>query len=78
LIYQFINTARKARDEFSGLVAIGLVTVLAYQVFVNIGMVLGLLPITGIALPFLSYGGTSLLFFFISIGLILNIRNKLE
>jgi rod shape determining protein RodA len=78
LIYQFINTARKARDEFSGLVAIGLATVLAYQVFVNIGMVLGLLPITGIALPFLSYGGTSLLFFFISIGLILNIRNKLE
>ncbi len=78
LIYQFINTARKARDEFSGLVAIGLATVLAYQVFVNIGMVLGLLPITGIALPFLSYGGTSLLFFFTSFGLILNIRNKLE
>lgn len=78
LIYQFINTARKARDEFSSLVAIGLATVLMYQVFVNIGMVLGLLPITGIALPFLSYGGTSLLFFFISIGLILNIRNKAE
>jgi rod shape determining protein RodA len=78
LIYQFLNTARKARDEFSSLVAIGLATVLAYQVFVNIGMVLGLLPITGIALPFLSYGGTSLLFFFISTGFILNIRNKLE
>lgn len=78
LIYQFINTAYKARDEFSSLVAIGLSTVLIYQVFVNISMVLGLLPITGIALPFLSYGGTSLLFFFISIGLILNIRNKQE
>lgn len=78
LVYQFIQTARKARDEFSGLVAIGIATVLLYQVFVNIGMVLGLIPITGIALPFLSYGGTSLLFFFISIGLILNIRNKIE
>jgi rod shape determining protein RodA len=78
LIYQFIQTAQKARDEFSGLVAIGIATVLSYQVLVNIGMVLGLLPITGITLPFLSYGGTSLLFFFTSIGIILHIRNKQE
>jgi rod shape determining protein RodA len=78
LIYQFLMIARKARDEFSSLVAIGLTTVLAYQIFVNIGMVLGLMPITGIALPFLSYGGSSLLFQFVSIGIILNIRNKTE
>lgn len=78
LIYQFINTARKAHDEFSSLVAIGLSAVLSYQVIVNIGMALGLLPITGIALPFLSYGGSSLLFYFIAIGIILNIRNKIE
>jgi rod shape determining protein RodA len=78
LIYQFINTARKAHDEFSSLVAIGLSTVLTYQIIVNIGMVLGLLPITGIALPFLSYGGSSLLFYFLAVGIILNIRNKAE
>ncbi|MEO0092074.1 MAG: rod shape-determining protein RodA [candidate division WOR-3 bacterium] len=78
LIYQFLMTARKARDEFSSLIAIGLFTVLSYQVLVNIGMVLGLLPITGIALPFLSYGGSSLLFYFIAVGIILNIRNKPE
>lgn len=78
LIYQFINTARKSRDEFSSLVAIGLSAVLSYQVIVNIGMVLGLLPITGIALPFLSYGGSSLLFYFITVGIIINIRNKQE
>jgi len=78
LIYQFINTARKARDEFSSLVAIGITTILTYQIIVNIGMVLGLLPITGIVLPFLSYGGSSLLFFFIAVGIMLNIRNKAE
>ncbi|MBS4016492.1 MAG: rod shape-determining protein RodA [Candidatus Latescibacteria bacterium] len=76
LVYQFLNTARKTNNEFASLVAIGLFTVLAYQVFVNIGMVLGLLPITGIALPFLSYGGSSLLFYFIAVGIILNIRHK--
>lgn len=76
LVYKFINTARKAPDDFSGLVAIGLTAVLIYQVIVNIGMVLGLLPITGIALPFLSYGGSSLVFFFIATGIILNIQNK--
>jgi rod shape determining protein RodA len=76
LIYQFLTTARKTNNEFASLVAIGLTTVLAYQIFVNIGMVLGLLPITGITLPFLSYGGSSLLFYFIAVGMILNIRNK--
>ena len=78
LIYQFIKIAQKARDDFSSLTAIGLATVLSYQILVNIGMVLGLLPITGIALPFLSYGGTSLLFTFITVGIILHIRNKTE
>jgi rod shape determining protein RodA len=78
LIYQFLNTARKARDEFSGLVAIGITTILTYQIIVNIGMVLGLLPITGIVLPFVSYGGSSLLFYFIAVGIVLNIRNKAE
>lgn len=78
LIYQFLMTARKARDEFSSLTAIGLFAALTYQVLVNIGMALGLLPITGIALPFLSYGGSSLLFYFIALGIILNIQHKPE
>lgn len=78
LIFQFIKTAVKTHDQFASLVAIGLSTALTYQVIVNIGMVLGLLPITGIALPFLSYGGSSLLFYFIAIGIILHIKTKSE
>ncbi|MCX7785911.1 MAG: rod shape-determining protein RodA [candidate division WOR-3 bacterium] len=78
LIYLLLMTARKTRDDFSSLTAIGLFAVLTYQVLVNIGMALGLLPITGLALPFLSYGGSSLLFYFIAIGIILNIRYKSE
>lgn len=76
LIYQFLNIARKTKSEFLSLLAIGLTTVLIYQVMVNIGMVLGLLPITGIALPFLSYGGSSLLFYFITLGIMLHIKKQ--
>ncbi|MCX8015116.1 MAG: rod shape-determining protein RodA [candidate division WOR-3 bacterium] len=78
LISQFIKTAAKTRNQFASLTAIGLASALAYQVLVNIGMVLGLLPITGIALPFLSYGGSSLLFCFVALGIILHIKANQE
>lgn len=76
LLYRLLMTARYARDEFNGLCTIGFTTIIAYQVLVNTGMLLGLMPITGIALPFLSYGGSSLLFNFIMIGLVLNFRAR--
>lgn len=76
LIYRLLMTARYARDEFNGLCAIGFITIIGYHVLVNIGMLLGLMPITGISLPFLSYGGSALLFNFIMIGLILNFGSR--
>ncbi|MEO0084823.1 MAG: rod shape-determining protein RodA [candidate division WOR-3 bacterium] len=76
LLYRLALIARYTRDEFASLAIIGFTTIIAYQVIVNIGMLLGLMPITGIALPFLSYGGTSLLFNFTMIGLALNLQKS--
>ncbi len=63
-----------ARDRFGLLLAIGIVTMLAFHIVVNIGMTLGIMPITGIPLPFLSYGGSAILTDFAAIGVLLNIH----
>ncbi len=76
LLCRLLMTARYARDEFNGLCTIGFTTIIGYHVLVNTGMLLGLMPITGISLPFLSYGGSALLFNFIMIGLILNFGSR--
>ncbi len=68
-----LYAARVARDRFGVLVAIGVTSYLAWQGFMNIGMVTGLLPVVGITLPFLSYGGSSLLSVMAGIGLLFNI-----
>lgn len=65
-----------ARDRFGTLVAAGAVGYLAFQVFVNIGMTVGLVPITGIPLPFVSYGGSSLVASAITVGLLLSVRMR--
>ena len=54
----------------------GIIGMLIYQQFQNIGMTIGILPITGITLPFISYGGSSLLSYMIMAGIILNITNE--
>jgi rod shape determining protein RodA len=72
LFYKGLQSAHKTRSEFSSLVAIGATTALAFQMFVNIGMVLGLLPVTGVPLPFVSYGGSSMLSCWVLVGLIAN------
>jgi rod shape determining protein RodA len=68
-----LYVARLARDRFGVLVAVGVTAYLAWQTFMNIGMVTGLLPVVGITLPFLSYGGSSLLSVMAGIGLLFNI-----
>lgn len=73
IIARGIKIAREARNPFASLVALGLVSILSYHVFLNIGMTIGILPITGIPLPFLSYGGSSLLCMLVSVGVLLNI-----
>jgi rod shape determining protein RodA len=65
-----------ARDSFGTMLATGLVSYLAFQTFVNIGMTVGLVPITGIPLPFVSYGGSSLVVSALSVGLLLSIRMR--
>jgi rod shape determining protein RodA len=65
-----------ARDPFGALLAVGVVTMLAFQAFVNIGMTIGIMPITGIPLPFVSYGGSSLVATFLAIGLLENVHMR--
>lgn len=71
-----INTAKKAYDNTNKYAMAGILGILIYQQIQNIGMTLGLLPITGITLPFISYGGSSLLSYMILVGLIFNISNE--
>jgi rod shape determining protein RodA len=71
LFYRGFAVALKARNQFYSFAACGLTTILAFQVLINIGMSLGLMPVTGLPLPFLSYGGSSLIFFWAAIGFLL-------
>ncbi len=68
-----LGVAYGARDRFGAFVAVGIGAMIFWQVFENIGMVTGLLPITGITLPLMSYGGSSMLSVMIGIGLLVNI-----
>ena len=65
--------ATSARDHFGQNIAVGVTTFIFLQTFVNVGMIIGLLPVTGIPLPFLSYGGSALITTFIGIGLLQSI-----
>ncbi|MCC5949948.1 MAG: rod shape-determining protein RodA [Nitriliruptoraceae bacterium] len=76
LVWRGLRIAILAKDLFGQLAAAGVVAVLALQVFVNVGMTLGIMPVTGLPLPFVSYGGTSLIVWFAMIGLLLNIHMR--
>lgn len=76
IIYRGIIIAKNANNRFGSLLAIGISTMLFCQVFVNIGMVTGILPVVGVPLPFLSYGGSSLITICLGIGLLLNINMR--
>ena len=71
LFYRGFAVAMKARNQFYSFAACGLTAILLFQALVNIGMSLGLMPVTGLPLPFLSYGGSSLIFFWAAIGFLL-------
>jgi rod shape determining protein RodA len=76
LILWGLDIAAKARDTFGRLLAIGLTSILFAHVVVNVGMVMGLLPVVGVPLPLFSYGGSSVLTTCIIAGLLLNIRMR--
>jgi len=70
------HAARVAKDMFGTLVCAGVLSMLVFQVFESVGMAMGIMPVTGIPLPFLSYGGSSLLTMFTAIGLVLNVHMR--
>ncbi len=78
LIYKSLKIAYLADDKFDYLLIIGIVSMINFHMFVNIGMATGSLPATGLPLPFISAGGSFMLTNWISIGLILNISSKLK
>ncbi len=73
VLYGGVRTMLAARDRFGFLLAAGLVGMLFFHVLVNVGMTIGIMPITGIPLPFMSYGGSAMLTDFAAIGILLNI-----
>lgn len=76
LVTKCIYVAKTAKDDAGTLIAAGISGVFLFHMVENIGMVMGLLPITGVPLPFISYGGSSLITNFMCIGLLLNISSK--
>lgn len=74
LFYRGFAIAMKTRNQFYSYAACGLTAVIVFQVLINIGMTIGLMPVTGLPLPFLSYGGSSMLFFWVAIGFLLAVN----
>ena len=73
LIFRWIYVAYSARDNFGRLLVTGVTAMLAVHVFENIGMTMGIMPVTGIPLPFISYGGSNMLTNLIGVGIVLNV-----
>ena len=78
LLLRCAYIAYTAKDNYGRLVAVGVLTMIGIHVLVNIGMNIGIMPVTGIPLPFISYGGSSLLTNMMGIGLVLSVHSKSE
>jgi rod shape determining protein RodA len=76
ILMRLIQNAQTASDLPGSFIIMGVVAVIVFQIAVNVGMVVGLMPVTGIPLPLLSYGGSSVLFTFLALGIVMNIRMR--
>lgn len=74
ILMRLIQNAQTAADLPGTFLVMGVVAVLIFQIAVNVGMVIGLMPVTGIPLPLMSYGGSSVLFTFLALGMVMNVR----
>jgi rod shape determining protein RodA len=74
LIWRMWQAAEAAPDRFGTLICVGVIAMFAFQIFENVGMTMGIMPITGIPLPLVSYGGSSVIACFAGLGLVLNVR----
>ncbi len=76
LILRGLNIAKNSRDRFGSYLAVSISVLMFWQIFINMGMVSGILPVVGTPLLFMSYGGSSLIFTMISVGILMNIRMR--
>ena len=76
LIWRALRIAAMSKDMFGTLLAAGVATLWTFQLFVNVGMTMGIMPITGIPLPFISYGGSSLITNYVAVGVLLNVHMR--
>lgn len=76
VLMRLIQNAQTAPDRAGTFVVMGVVAVLSFHILVNVGMVVGFMPVTGIPLPLMSYGGSSVLFMFLALGIVMNIRMR--
>lgn len=78
LVVRSLQIAKRAPDDFGRYLAVGIVTWVGFQAFINIGAMLSILPLTGIPLPFVSYGSSSVIMLFAAMGLLVNISKKAQ
>lgn len=78
LIWRGIRVAMKAKDTYGKLLAVGITSIIAVQAIINIAVVTGSMPVTGVPMPFISYGGTSLVINLMAMGILLNISSQIE
>ncbi|CAN5520585.1 rod shape-determining protein RodA [soil metagenome] len=76
IVWRIWRTAQLARDAAGTMICMGVLAMFVFQIFENVGMTMGIMPITGIPLPFMSYGGSSVIMTFIGVGLVLNVHMR--
>ncbi len=76
MVFRIWTAARNSRDTFGMLICIGVLSMFLFQVFENVGMTMGIMPITGIPLPLLSHGGSSVVTIFAAVGLVINVGSR--
>jgi rod shape determining protein RodA len=76
VLWRIWRSAAVARDMLGSLICVGVLSFMVFQVFENVGMTMKIMPVTGIPLPLVSYGGTSILTTFVAIGLVLNVHMR--
>ena len=78
MIYRFMLIAGNAPDLLGALLVVGVMAHIAIQVILNIAVVTNVMPNTGVTLPFISYGGTSVLFLMMEMGIVLSVSNRIK
>lgn len=78
LLYRILKIAMEAKDTFGMLIAVGVISMFGFHILVNAGMTMGIMPVTGLPLPFVSYGGSNMIANLLALGLVLNVHLRRE